>query len=269
MKKIKILGIFIAGFLVSIHPGFAAPPNSPVSGAIFTTDAGGNPVNQNLYDSKEDVYLNGGPRGGAPEMPNGSYFIQVTDPSGNLLGRAVENYISTQPIEVMNGSFVQLYQVFDVVKKAKSNFNNKGYDDTTNGGGEYKVWICNNSDFNPAGCKTDNFKVRESIVSNQPGGNVEALPPSGGEGTGVVSPGIIVSSPTGENVNLSGSHSSELENLKLKPTTTIKTGTIDGSTPLLIQKSNLQPTSEPLSEGSGGTNTNTGTDPQVRGSGDK
>ncbi len=32
-----------------------------VTGAIFTTLVDGRPVNHNIYNAKEDVYLNGGP----------------------------------------------------------------------------------------------------------------------------------------------------------------------------------------------------------------
>ena len=45
----------------SVATGLAAPPITPLSGAIFTTDASGVPVNLNIYAAKEDVYLNGGP----------------------------------------------------------------------------------------------------------------------------------------------------------------------------------------------------------------
>jgi hypothetical protein len=37
-----------------------------LSGAIFTTDETGSFVNGNVYDSKDDVYLNGGPQPKAP-----------------------------------------------------------------------------------------------------------------------------------------------------------------------------------------------------------
>ncbi len=195
MKHRAAFFIFFAFVLFPVLKTFAAPPNSPVRGAIFTTDATGNPVNQNLYENKQDVYLNGGPRGGAPEMPDGFYFIQVTDPSGNILGKAVTN---PQPIHILNGSFEKLYQVFEVVMTASSNFQTKGYDSTTNPGGEYKVWVCNNADFNPAGCKADNFKVRDEEVAEIPSQpeevGVEPPFPSSGE------PRVIISSPTGETV---------------------------------------------------------------------
>ena len=63
---------------------------APLSGAIFTTLPDGSVVNANVqYQSKCDVYLDGGPPPGAPQgaagLPDGSYYFQVTDPSGKKL----------------------------------------------------------------------------------------------------------------------------------------------------------------------------------------
>ena len=60
------------------------------SGAIFTTDPAGNWVNENKYETKSDVYLDGGPGANSPQtaagLNDGWYVFQVTDPSGkNLL----------------------------------------------------------------------------------------------------------------------------------------------------------------------------------------
>ena len=59
------------------------------SGAIFTTNYNGTFVNGNVYDFKEDVYLNGGPQANKPctkpGLPDGLYVFQVTDPSGKEL----------------------------------------------------------------------------------------------------------------------------------------------------------------------------------------
>ena len=62
---------------------FAAPP---LPGAIFTTDSTCSGVDLNIYASKDLVYLNGGPaHPGAASLPDGSYYVRVTDPSGSLL----------------------------------------------------------------------------------------------------------------------------------------------------------------------------------------
>ncbi len=65
------------------------------SGAIFTTNMDGTRVNQNLFTSKCAVYLDGGPGPNAPisaaGLPEGDYYFQVTDPSGQVL-------LSTDPV---------------------------------------------------------------------------------------------------------------------------------------------------------------------------
>jgi len=70
-----------------LSPTASASPH--VSGAIFTTLEDGTRVNANIYDSKLDVYLDGGPGPNAPQtaagLPDGNYYFQVTDPSGKTL----------------------------------------------------------------------------------------------------------------------------------------------------------------------------------------
>ncbi len=61
-----------------------------VTGAIFTTLVDGSSVNHNIYNAKQDVYLNGGPNSAnapctAAGLPNGDYYFQVTDPSGKKI----------------------------------------------------------------------------------------------------------------------------------------------------------------------------------------
>src|SRR5512132_4095786 len=75
----------------------------PVTGAIFTTIIDGTAVNHNIYDRKEDVYLNGGPQPNAPcteaGLPDGDYYFQVTDPSGKVLLSKMEDGVTDEPIE--------------------------------------------------------------------------------------------------------------------------------------------------------------------------
>ena len=76
-------------------PTTASAQTEPLSGAIFTTDVTGVPVNLNHYAAKQDVYLNGGPGINAPDdaagLPAGTYSFQVTSPSGKTL-------LSTDPV---------------------------------------------------------------------------------------------------------------------------------------------------------------------------
>jgi len=72
----KLLGGILAALVLTCS--LAATVSAQVAGAIFTTDAGGNFVNANIYDLMDDVYLNGGPRSPtapctAAGLPDGFY----------------------------------------------------------------------------------------------------------------------------------------------------------------------------------------------------
>ena len=64
-----ILSIFVVpvaiAFLLVNSSGQDTQAHAP-SGAIFTTDAKGEPVNANIYSNKHKVHLNGGPPLNAP-----------------------------------------------------------------------------------------------------------------------------------------------------------------------------------------------------------
>src|SRR3954454_20322418 len=83
-----LVALPVAGALAVAASAGAAPPVQ-LSGAIFTSDVTGVPVNLNIYAAKQDVYLNGGPGINAPDnaagLPAGTYAFQVTDPSGKTL----------------------------------------------------------------------------------------------------------------------------------------------------------------------------------------
>jgi hypothetical protein len=174
--------VSMAALLVTSQPSSAAPDPAPVSGAIFTSDSSGEPVNLNHYASKEDVYLNGGPGINAPDdaagLPDGTYYFQVTDPSGRTLlstdliecrqftvvGGVIQDATGTCPHVTGEdgedgGATVQLFP----------------YNNTPNNGGVYKVWVTpigsydcdtagNKHCFVPRQSKTDNFKVLEDAT---------------------------------------------------------------------------------------------------------
>jgi hypothetical protein len=150
-----------------------------VSGAIFTTDHNSSFVNGNVYDSMEDVYLNGGPRPNAPctaaGLPAGEYVFQVTDPSGSQL-------LSSDPIEyrrvtvsdglIINATAFHNFGIGKCLGLSPANITVQlaPFMPTPNPGGEYKVWITKFSDYDvtmtkgsfgfiPSKSKTDNFKV--------------------------------------------------------------------------------------------------------------
>ena len=141
---------------------------APISGAIFTTDSAGN-VNVNQYDSKADVYLNGGPTNGncdAAGVDDGVYVYQITNPSGTVL-------LSSDPIEqreftVSGGVIIAANDHPTVAGDCGGvRVQMAPFADTPNNGGVYKAWITRKSDyianggFRPGSTKTDNFHVKE------------------------------------------------------------------------------------------------------------
>jgi len=156
MQRIFAALIFSALFLVP--SAFAAP------GAVWTTDSACGGVNINLFDYKTDVYLNGGPSGGGPGLPDGNYWVQVTEPDGTPLGKT-----PAATAVVSGGRFEHCYQLSAILLTASSGFTMPGYDTTGNNGGEYKVWASMNENFTGGTNKTDNFKVKESVPPPPPG----------------------------------------------------------------------------------------------------
>jgi len=154
-----------------------------VAGAAFTTIgpdpynncfSGPGLVNCNLYSSKTDVWINGGPA--ANGLSDGTYYFAVTDPSGAEL-LSTDSY-SDRLLTISGG---------EIADSSATTHNTSGtspdlivqlspYLDTPNNGGEYKAWICQAAidpdtsqpilpvDGDPPStnslCKTDNFKVR-------------------------------------------------------------------------------------------------------------
>jgi hypothetical protein len=190
MKKLCVgascVLLMAAGVFVTVRG--AAP-----SGAIFTTVADGSEVNYNIYQAKEDVYLDGGPGPGAPQhaagLDDGVYVFQVTDPSGKTL-------LSTDPagcrlFTVTGGVITSTnpstcpHLTGNDIDHAALTVQLMPYNDTPNPGGEYKVWVTMLEDyicadnlalvdcgakrggaahgFVPRHSKTDNYKVRGGI----------------------------------------------------------------------------------------------------------
>lgn len=147
------------------------------NGSIYTTTFDGQSVNENTFSSKEDVYISGGPQNvNANGLPDGTYYFQVTDPSGATL-------LSTDPA-VCRQVLVALGRV--VAAEGPSCQHSTGvpnssngatpvklapFNDTPNSGSEYKVWLIRqvasttiaadgmHINFTPNNSKTDNFKV--------------------------------------------------------------------------------------------------------------
>lgn len=158
-----------------------------ITGAIYTSLAGGETVNGNNYEFKSEVYLNGGPNNAqcnSGALPDGDYYFQVTSPDGNTL--LSSDAIADRKFEVAGG-------VISTNLGTHSSGANTGpcegiaiqlipYADTPNNGGVYKVWVTRVGDFEafctsaaclepgdpaslggfePGHTKTDNFRVVE------------------------------------------------------------------------------------------------------------
>jgi hypothetical protein len=135
-----------------------AVAKGPISRAIFTTDRTCMSVIPNIYDTQADVYISGGPpHPGAAGLPDGSYYVQVTQPDGTLLGTSVGTAAPT-PVHVTNGEFDSCYQLAAILVRASDGA--PGYDETSSGGGEYKVWLSKDLMFHQSSSKSDIFKVR-------------------------------------------------------------------------------------------------------------
>ncbi len=155
-RTVIAVSLVVSLLIATVLPVLAAPP---LPGAIFTTDGTCTGVNINLFDSKDEVYLDGGPaHPGAAGLPDGYYYVQVTEPGGTLLGTSVGSGNET-PVHVTDGEFDECYQLSAILIKASDG--TPGYDDTSNPGGEYKAWVSNEASFTNNSTKTDNFKVKE------------------------------------------------------------------------------------------------------------
>jgi hypothetical protein len=186
MSKTKagiIVCVAAASMLMAATTTLAKAP----SGAIFTTLPDGSEVNFNIYSSKEDVYLDGGPGPNAPQtaagLDDGVYLFMVTDPSGKKL--LSTDAAQCRQFTVTNGVITGTGAPAGCAHKTGLDVDHGAttvqllpFNDTPNPGGVYKVWATLASNyvcplnkvectvkgakhgFVPADSKTDNFKVK-------------------------------------------------------------------------------------------------------------
>jgi hypothetical protein len=188
--------IFAIAALIVASVFVVPAAHAQLSGAIFTTKAGGTEVNYNIYQDKNDVYLNGGPGPGAPQgaagLPDGVYVFMVTDPSGKTL--LSQDSAACRRVTVAAGIITGLVTTLPNCPGAgvtglahltvpnsldhnKTTVQLMPYADTPNHGGEYKAWMTPVLDylcptltevdcpsgthgFVNADSKTDNFKIK-------------------------------------------------------------------------------------------------------------
>lgn len=149
-RKRPLVILLLAVFLLSMFPQQSVALSNP--GAIWTTDSTGRVINGNvIYQTKNDVYLNGGPEKGPNKgLPDGQYYIKVTEPDGTLLGTSIGKSPGTYTVK--DGRFINLIQLYPATF----------FKDTSNPGGEYKVWVSKNPSFPESQSKTDNFKIKKA-----------------------------------------------------------------------------------------------------------
>jgi|GEM_PF-2871441 len=103
--------LIYTGSNYTISGAMLAAQSPHLSGAIFTTTPDGSIVNENVrYESKLEVYLDGGPPPQAPQtaagLPDDYYVFQVTDPSGKFL--LSEDPAKCRIVRVEEGIIVEL-----------------------------------------------------------------------------------------------------------------------------------------------------------------
>ncbi len=178
---------FLVLLAVALLAGIAS---AQVNGAIFTSTSTGATINGNIYGAKTDVYLDGGPQTNHDPglVPDGTYYFQVTDPSGAVLLSADD--ISCRQVVVTGGRIVsdpsgaalaactgttpagayhplgtfnssngdQPVQLCPATPSARSDNLGNGSplfdannwcDNTPNPGGEYKAWLTPVANYSP------------------------------------------------------------------------------------------------------------------------
>jgi len=115
------------------------------SGKIFTTTFSGQ--NENHFSSKDAVYLSGGPvHDGADGLPDGSYYFQVTGPSGNDL--LSTDLAVCRQLTVFSGRIVgvegpacQHSTGIPDPENGATPVKMMPFNDTPNPGGNHKAWL--------------------------------------------------------------------------------------------------------------------------------
>ncbi len=178
-----VLGLMLGIFAL-------APASSWAGNAVYTStdkDAQGclngapdNDINCNIYETKDQVYLSGGPANGSKALDDGDYFFAILEPGtqqspidgavGNL---STSDFYADRKFNMTDGVITNLGAPaphdMGEDKSGRDVIQAMPYDDTTNPGGVYILAVCEwlgdgsaNDATNPANCKYDAFKVRDS-----------------------------------------------------------------------------------------------------------
>jgi hypothetical protein len=193
-RKLTITSITL--FVLSTLFIYVNTASAGLSGAIYSTTKDGTAVNKNIYGSLQDVYLSGGPQNqNTSGLRDGTYYFQVTDPSGKTL-LSTDNAVCRR-LNVTNGRVSG--SAAGPCAHANGKFNSANgslpvqlapFSASPNSGNEYKVWLIpinratiSGSDakvlvFDKSDSVTDNFKARSEQViqgSCQPSSSLSVL----------------------------------------------------------------------------------------------
>jgi hypothetical protein len=170
-----------------------------IHGAIYTTDVTGTVVNQNIYPTSTDVYLSGGPQNmNAAGLTDGTYYFQITDPSGKVL--LSSDNASCRQLVVSGGRVTGASPAAGACAHTDGTFNPANgatpvqmapFTQTPNVGDEFKAWLIAQTSstsisttdprviiFKKSDSKTDNFKTLVASVpvgSCQPSSSLSVL----------------------------------------------------------------------------------------------
>jgi hypothetical protein len=169
-----VIGLVAVLALVSSAAVVAAAPGKKGlgkafknKGKVYSTNEDCSVVNKNQYELNEEVYVSGGSKKpGKASLPDGSYYVKVTEPNGVLLGTSLGAADETPFVVADGGGTVDCDQLAAILVKASDG--SAGFDLTGNPGGVYKVWVCKTDEFRNRTCKKDNFKSNEGL---DPDGN--------------------------------------------------------------------------------------------------
>lgn len=178
-------------------------------GAVFTTDAAGLAVNENLFAAAEDVHLNGGPPCGAAAraagLADGWYVFRVTDPSGRV-DMTADEPLAERRFRVRARAVVETADPVDhpIRTTACGAVLRVGPFTAGSANGVYKLWVApdrasarragkrgRGGVFDPCRSKTDNFRLVTGDSGGDNGGGEylmpapeppAATPPSAGTG---------------------------------------------------------------------------------------
>jgi hypothetical protein len=248
MKPQKISNVFNLNLQIQrggvIGVSLIALTSSAVADALYTTNQSGTAVNQNTYTTSTDVYISGGPQNiNASGLPDGTYYFQVTDPSGATLlstDIALCRQVAVSGGHVNGAAGPACKHAIGAVNPADSSTPVQlfPFNPTPNAGGQYRAWLIpagaatvSPSDptvlvFDQSVSRTDNFKVQKTIT-----------PPPSGSCQGSSSLTTIV---TGYNV-LGYVPKGSWPNNRYTPSTGVSVINIEGSgiTPTKISTPNV------------------------------